>query len=255
MKCHRVLGIEESANVLVINQAYQKKLDYLNSNGSDYSETFREKKAEELLWAKNACIRWFDSSESKKLSLRIQETKNRLANPNIMYSSEIGCCSGCAIACSKDKCCSLCCGDDCVSCATAVDIGSYVMLGLLVIGGLFSLKKKIKAKKQEEDERYRIFRQNEAFSQDMILQEKLKQAHNQLNAANDNLIEVTREYDRVVAFCKFIKAIGGADCVDIIAVQEETVADARAQINNVQDTISRIQAEKQKNDAEIIRWQ
>lgn len=253
MKCHRVLGIEESASESAISQAYQKKVDYLYSNESDCPEMIKEKKAEELLAAKNDCIRWLSSTGSEKLSLRIRETRESFTNPNVMYTSPIGCCSGCVSACGSDSCCKSCCGDDCVSCANKVDIGLYVMIGLAIIGGIISLISKITPKIRESNERNKIARRDEAVADNQRLQVTLNQANSQLKAANDNLAAVASEYDKVVAFCNFFRVIGCADCTSIIAVQQGTVTAARTQIYNAHENASRIQAQMRRNDDIIHR--
>lgn len=256
LKCHRVLGIEESATSPTIEKAYREKLDSLYAEGTNAPDVFIEKKSEELRSAKKECLSWATATTSEKLSLRIQEKGEALMNPNVMYTSPIGLCSACVSGCcgafGDDSCVKCVCGensgDGCVSCANKIDIGLYIMLGLAALGGIITLIGKIapsigngiKQGKQHRNEAAAIKRES--------LQADYNQAMKRLNNAKTDLAVVASQYDRVTAFCHFFESLGCENCRSIITTQQGPVTAARTQVYNVQIEMERIETKLRKHD-------
>lgn len=255
MKCHRVLGIEESASESSIEQAYNTKICSLYSIRGSLSDEFINKKVGELLTAKDECLRWTSITNSERLSLRIREKGDFLTSPNVMYTSPIGFCSACVGGCcgafEDDSCVKCVCGenssDGCVSCANKVDIGLYVAAGLAALWGLITLIGKIAPAVHEGNKAHRETRRNEAITKNQNLQAELNQALLQLNHANDFYSFNNTQYVRIVAFCDFLTSINCGDCSNVVARQQAAVNTAAEEVTDAQRTVDRIQHQIQKN--------
>lgn len=255
MKCHRVLGIEETASHASIDLAYKNKLDSLYSISGSFSDEFIKKKAEELLVARNECLSWKSSTCAERLSARIREKGNLLTNPNVMYASPIGFCSACAGGCcgafEDDGCVKCLCGenssDGCVNCANKIDIGLYVAAGIAAICGIVSLIGKLAPTVREGKTSRKDIRRTKAITANQNLQQELNQAVLRLNRANDNYSYNTSQYDRLLASCDFLTAMNCGDCSGIIARQQAAVTAAAAEVKDAQNSVDRLQHRIQKN--------
>lgn len=255
MKCHEVLGVEETASESSVELAYQSKLAALYSCEDSLPHDLMDKKAAELLTAKNDCIAWTSSSNGERLVMRFREKRNLLTNPNVMYASPIGFCSACSGGCcgafEDDTCVECICGenssDRCVNCTNKVDIGLYIVAGLAAIGGIISLIGKITPSAHTGKGDRGAKRQREAVAKNQELQSELDNALAQLKREKNEKSSAGEQYDRILAFSNFFTHIGCENCSDIIAREQSAVNDAEAKVNKTQNTVDRLQRQIQKN--------
>ena len=247
MKCHRILGVRESATENEIEAAFSDKKNSILINPETISSSCMEKKIEELQSAKTRCLDWLSLTSAEKRSARLKEAHDTPTSPTTLYSS--GCCSACTSGCcGSDRTCNNCCGSECVSCAGYIDIGIYSLLGIGAVAGLFSLLPKMTRSIRESNERNRQQRRQAAIEENQRLQQDLSVAKTQQRRANDNLTTVSKQFSETILFCNLFETIGCTSCVEIVVAEQKLMDAAQRQISQETENVNRIQERIQKNN-------
>ena len=256
MKCHKILGIEENATEQEIAVAYHNKYYKLCNNTELLQDDNISIRSNELFAAKMDCIKWLTMSSSEKRSMRIRESKETLNNPNIMYSSPIGCCSMC---CSEWR---GCCGGEVVDCGNTVDCGCYIALGIPAIFGIFAAiagytknkrKQKIMDKIQTLDyENTSIERKREKLKNDNnSIQRNIEYIEEKFDEYQQLLSAEKNEYKSMDSFCRLFEMLGCDNLDSIRQRQQSGVTRQKNRIEQLDQDISRLNEKVKSNESEI----
>lgn len=155
MVYHDILGIPENAPTTEIEKAYKQKVEVLEAQGTCLTQQQHDKKAQELLMAKESCLLWHDKSFYSKTAEKIHKYASDMYAPN---RASIYCCigpctcmDGCTCNSAEDSCLVSYCGMETPCIAYLCDLLLYGFFGLIA----YADYRKDQDKKEEQLSRER----------------------------------------------------------------------------------------------------
>lgn len=226
MVYHDILGIPENAPTTEIEKAYKQKVEVLEAQSTCLTQQQHDKKAQELLMAKESCLLWHDKSFYSKTAEKIHKYASDMYAPN---RASIYCCigpctcmDGCTCNSAEDSCLVSYCGMETPCIAYLCDLLLYGFFGLIA----YADYRKDQDKKEEQLSRERHAKMIEDTKKEIeALRKTLSDIDNKIDRLSGSSSEVEQDLVYFKQVKTFFIAIGAAlalgDAEDLLTKRNE----------------------------------